>query len=105
MQARLTEPHTQYDLYLKSGAEAVFVISNPKLTRKVVYGMESRGVPGVSSLFVFDEWRVMLTLGCDSSDLFGIHEYFFRNERKFIIFQDVLLRQQPDPTCVNMYVE
>jgi hypothetical protein len=34
-----------YNLYIESGAEAVFCISNPKLTRKVVYGMESRGVP------------------------------------------------------------
>lgn len=34
-----------YDLYMESEAEAVFCISNPKLTRKVVYGMESRGVP------------------------------------------------------------
>jgi hypothetical protein len=34
-----------YDLYIREKAECVFVISNPKLTRKVVYGMESRGVP------------------------------------------------------------
>ena len=34
-----------YDMYVAEGAEAVFVISNPKLTRKVVYGMESRGIP------------------------------------------------------------
>jgi hypothetical protein len=34
-----------YQLYIESGAEAVFVISNPFLTRKIVYGMESRGVP------------------------------------------------------------
>lgn len=34
-----------YRMYIESGAEAVFVLSNPKLTRKVVYGMESRGVP------------------------------------------------------------
>ena len=34
-----------YHLYRESQAEAVFVISNPKLTRKVVYGMESRGIP------------------------------------------------------------
>lgn len=34
-----------YHLYLESKAEAVFVLSNPNLTRKVVYGMESRGVP------------------------------------------------------------
>jgi hypothetical protein len=35
-----------YEMYKEMDAEAVFVISNPKLTRKVVYGMESRGVPG-----------------------------------------------------------
>lgn len=34
-----------WDLYVRENAEAVFVISNPKLTRKVVYGLESRGVP------------------------------------------------------------
>lgn len=34
-----------YDLYKKSNAEAVFCISNPKLTRKIVYGLEGRGVP------------------------------------------------------------
>lgn len=34
-----------YEMYIAEAAEAVFVISNPKLTRKVVYGMESRGVP------------------------------------------------------------
>jgi ferredoxin-NADP reductase len=34
-----------YQIYKEMNAEAVFVISNPKLTRKVVYGLESRGVP------------------------------------------------------------
>jgi hypothetical protein len=34
-----------YEMYIAEQAEAVFVISNPKLTRKIVYGMESRGVP------------------------------------------------------------
>ena len=34
-----------YHLFLESKAEAVFAISNPSLTRKVVYGMESRGIP------------------------------------------------------------
>lgn len=33
------------------GAEAVFVISNPALTRKVVYGMESRGVPAFGPIW------------------------------------------------------
>ena len=34
-----------YHLFRESNAEAVFAISNPSLTRKVVYGMESRGIP------------------------------------------------------------
>lgn len=34
-----------YRLYVEAAAEAVFVISNPMLTRKIVYGMEARGVP------------------------------------------------------------
>ena len=34
-----------WEIFVESQAEAVFVISNPKLTRQVVYGMESRGVP------------------------------------------------------------
>jgi hypothetical protein len=34
-----------WELYKKDEAEAVFVISNPKVTGKVVYGLESRGVP------------------------------------------------------------
>ncbi|KAK7039258.1 hypothetical protein VNI00_010163 [Paramarasmius palmivorus] len=32
-------------------AEAVFIISNPKITRKVVFGMESRGVPAYGAIF------------------------------------------------------
>jgi hypothetical protein len=40
-----------YNLYVESGAEAVFCISNPKLTRKVVYGMESRGVPAFGPIW------------------------------------------------------
>ncbi|KAK5089124.1 hypothetical protein LTS08_000468 [Lithohypha guttulata] len=40
-----------YDLYQKSQAEAVFVISNPQVTRKVVYGLESRGVPIFAPIF------------------------------------------------------
>lgn len=34
-----------YRMYVEANAEAVFVISNPMLTRKIVYAMESRGVP------------------------------------------------------------
>jgi hypothetical protein len=40
-----------YDLYIESQAEAVFCISNRKLTRKVVYGMESRGVPAFGPIW------------------------------------------------------
>ncbi|KAF1992844.1 hypothetical protein P154DRAFT_402434, partial [Amniculicola lignicola CBS 123094] len=40
-----------YSLYLECNAEAVFVISNPKLTRKIVYGMECRGVPAFGPIW------------------------------------------------------
>ncbi|KAL8790454.1 MAG: hypothetical protein Q9213_000606 [Squamulea squamosa] len=40
-----------YHLYVQSDAEAVFCISNPKLTRKIVYGMESRGVPAYGPIW------------------------------------------------------
>ncbi|KAL8707374.1 MAG: hypothetical protein Q9220_007598 [cf. Caloplaca sp. 1 TL-2023] len=40
-----------YHLYVQSNAEAVFCISNPSLTRKVVYGMESRGVPAYGPIW------------------------------------------------------
>ena len=40
-----------YHLYLEAKAEAVFCISNPHLTRKVVYGMESRGVPAYGPIW------------------------------------------------------
>ena len=40
-----------YHLYLEAKAEAVFVISNPFLTRKVVYGMESRGIPAYGPIW------------------------------------------------------
>ncbi|KAJ7613516.1 hypothetical protein FB45DRAFT_993092 [Roridomyces roridus] len=40
-----------YKLVVESQAEAVFVISNPKLTRGVVYGMESRGIPAYGAIF------------------------------------------------------
>lgn len=43
--------HEAYKLYLASKAEAVFIISNPKVTRKVVYGLESRGVPIFAPIF------------------------------------------------------
>jgi len=34
-----------WNMWRAEGAEAVFVIGNPKITRKVVYGMRGRGVP------------------------------------------------------------
>ena len=40
-----------YHLFIESQAEAVFVISNPVLTRKVVYGMESRGIPAYGPIW------------------------------------------------------
>ncbi|KAH7053305.1 hypothetical protein B0J12DRAFT_659440 [Macrophomina phaseolina] len=40
-----------YNMYRESGAEAVFVISNPKLTRMLVYAMESRGVPAFGPIW------------------------------------------------------
>lgn len=40
-----------YSMYVESQAEAVFVISNPRVTRKTVYGLESRGVPCFAPVF------------------------------------------------------
>ena len=40
-----------FELYTEFNAEAVFIISNPKVTRKVVYGMESRGIPAYGAIF------------------------------------------------------
>ena len=40
-----------YALYASFGAEAVFVISNPRVTRRVVYALESRGIPTFSPIF------------------------------------------------------
>ncbi|KAF9534971.1 hypothetical protein CPB83DRAFT_755198 [Crepidotus variabilis] len=40
-----------HQLVEQSNAEAVFIISNPKVTRKVVYGMESRGIPAYGAIF------------------------------------------------------
>ena len=42
--------HT-YQLYAATGAEAVFVISNPRVTRRLVYALESRGVPIFAPIF------------------------------------------------------
>ncbi|KAL0565746.1 hypothetical protein V5O48_016274 [Marasmius crinis-equi] len=40
-----------YKLVKESDAEAVFIISNPKLTRRVVFGMESRGIAAYGAIF------------------------------------------------------
>mgnify|MGYP002713025159 CR=1 FL=1 len=40
-----------YDAVQESGAEAVIVISNKKLTWQVVYGMESRGIPAYGAIW------------------------------------------------------
>ncbi|KAH0351991.1 hypothetical protein KCU81_g2119, partial [Aureobasidium melanogenum] len=38
-------------LYKEMNAEAVFVVSNPKLTKQLVYGCESRGIPAYGPIF------------------------------------------------------
>ena len=38
-------------LYKRSDAEAVFMISNPNATRKLIYGLESRGVPAFGPIW------------------------------------------------------
>ena len=40
-----------WELYNQSGAEAVFIISNPKVTRNFAYALESRGVPVFYPIF------------------------------------------------------
>ncbi|KAJ7636483.1 hypothetical protein FB45DRAFT_864514 [Roridomyces roridus] len=40
-----------YKLFVEAQAEAVFIISNPKLTKQVVYGMESRGIPAYGAIW------------------------------------------------------
>jgi hypothetical protein len=40
-----------WQLVKESDAEAVFIISNPKLTRRVVYGMQTRGVAAYGAIF------------------------------------------------------
>ncbi|KAI9758082.1 MAG: hypothetical protein M4579_003213 [Chaenotheca gracillima] len=40
-----------HQLYVEFQAEAVFIISNPKVTRKVVYGLESRGIACYGAIF------------------------------------------------------
>lgn len=40
-----------WKIYQRSGAEAVFIISNAAVTRKFVYGLEARGVPTFAPIF------------------------------------------------------
>ncbi|KAI1340033.1 hypothetical protein F5Y15DRAFT_415461 [Xylariaceae sp. FL0016] len=40
-----------YNLVHESNAEAVFIISNPKVTEKVVFGMTTRGIPAYGAIF------------------------------------------------------
>lgn len=40
-----------YRLFRESGAEAICIISNKKLTQLVVYAMESRGIPAFGAIF------------------------------------------------------
>jgi hypothetical protein len=40
-----------YKHYVEFGAEAIFCVSNRQLTRKVVYAMESRGVPAYGPIW------------------------------------------------------
>ena len=58
--ARNTDTRTQgkpdmvkmtYQLVREFDAEAVCIISNQKLTRKVVYGMMSRGIPAFGAIW------------------------------------------------------
>lgn len=40
-----------YRVVKESDAEAVYIISNPKVTEKVVFGMQTRGVPAYGAIF------------------------------------------------------
>lgn len=40
-----------YGIYIQAHAEAVIIISNPALTHRVVYGLESRGVPAFGAIW------------------------------------------------------
>ncbi|KAJ4358775.1 uncharacterized protein N0V89_003359 [Didymosphaeria variabile] len=50
-QGRGTIVQSVYKLVKESDAEAVFIISNPKVTEMVVFGMQSRGVPAYGAIF------------------------------------------------------
>lgn len=41
----------RYNLYREIDAEAVVVFSNPRMTRKLVYGMKTRGVPAYGPIW------------------------------------------------------
>ena len=47
----LGRPDMVNQLVVQSNAEAVFIISNPKLTKKVVYGMQTRGIAAYGAIF------------------------------------------------------
>ena len=49
--SRPNMPALTYQLYEESGAEAVFLISNPSTTRKLIFAMEERGVPAFAPIF------------------------------------------------------
>lgn len=40
-----------YRMVREFDAEAVFIVSNPKLTQKVVYGLMSRGIPAFGAIW------------------------------------------------------
>lgn len=40
-----------WKMYVESEAEAIFLISNPDVTKKVVYALESRGAPIFAPIF------------------------------------------------------
>ncbi|CCX13166.1 Similar to hypothetical protein AOL_s00188g124 [Arthrobotrys oligospora ATCC 24927]; acc. no. EGX44786 [Pyronema omphalodes CBS 100304] len=40
-----------YGIYIQAHAEAVIIISNPALTHRVVYGLESRGIPAFGAIW------------------------------------------------------
>jgi hypothetical protein len=50
-QARPDLVQGAHDLYKWSHAEAIFIISNPLVTRKAVFELESRGLPTFAPIF------------------------------------------------------
>lgn len=40
-----------YEVWKREGCEAVVLISNPTVTKKVIYGLETRGVPAFAPIF------------------------------------------------------